>query len=104
MLDALYTNRLTGEGLHEFAVRANALLERSEMVYPVDCKLFGSAGEKLAAWVLTENNEGATECAHSTVEERWMRSVGGVSLTMKDATGQVAEMALIVGPPRRLGS
>jgi hypothetical protein len=101
VIDCIYADEISGDALHTFALRAHALLQKSNLIYPVSCTLFGSASERLVSWELSgADDDGPTSYAQDSVEERWMRSANGVSLLLTDAAGEVAEMVLVIGQPQ----
>jgi hypothetical protein len=99
-LDCIYSAEVTGDKLKELGIRGHEVIENRGLVFPIRCSLHSAGGERLASWVLGVGDDGTTNCQHD-MEQRWEKSAHGVTLLLQDAAGEVAEVSLIVGPPRR---
>jgi hypothetical protein len=102
VIDAIYGSEVNEQNLNELARHGDVLIEACGMKYPIACTLFGDSGEQLAAWPLGGCAD--TVSSYDTIEERWARSTGGVTLRLESADGQIGEVALIIGaehsPPK----
>ncbi len=93
IVDVTCVPALSGDALHNVAVRANALIESLQMSDPVRCTLYDGEGARLAVFVLGEEDADEKFC---DVEQAWLRSVSGVTLLIEDSRGASAEIALII--------
>jgi hypothetical protein len=99
-IDCIYAAEVTGDKLKELGIRGNEVIERHRLTYPISCSLHAASGEKLASWTLGIGDDGGNNCQYDEAT-RWEKSARGVTLLLQDAAGEVAEVSLILGPPRR---
>jgi hypothetical protein len=94
MIETIFSDEVSAEKLEQLAARGEQLIEALGMRPPIRCTLSDTRGAKLREFVL---GEGIAADEGMYAEEMWRKSDRGVTLTIQDREGRVAEISLVVG-------